>query len=62
MDYWRFYGIWLAILSIITFVMYGIDKAQSRQRRPARAGKHIALDGFIGGISRRLGGTFGVPA
>jgi uncharacterized membrane protein YsdA (DUF1294 family) len=29
--YWQIYGIWLAIASGITFILYGFDKAQSKR-------------------------------
>ena len=49
-----YYIIWLAAISIITFILYGLDKARSK-RKGARRVPEIALHvlalagGFIGG-------------
>ena len=55
-----FYLIWLAVTSIITFVLYGLDKARSK-RKGARRMPEITLHvlalagGFIGGwVGRSL--------
>ena len=59
---WRFYGAWLAIASVITFILYGFDKAQSKN-----GGWRVhetVLHGLasIGRIPGRVGGEVGVPA
>ncbi len=50
---WHFYLIWLAIASVITFILYGFDKAQSKKggwRVPEVVLHGLALSGgFIGG-------------
>jgi uncharacterized membrane protein YsdA (DUF1294 family) len=51
---WRYYWIWLAIATVITFLLYGIDKSLSKRkssRRVSEAAFHVlALSGgFIGG-------------
>jgi uncharacterized membrane protein YsdA (DUF1294 family) len=54
---WQYYLIWLAIISVVTFVTYGIDKAQSRrggQRVPEKYLHGMALiGGFPGGWAGR---------
>jgi uncharacterized membrane protein YsdA (DUF1294 family) len=54
-----FYLIWLGLLSLITFILYGLDKAQSKKhgpRVPENALHLLALaGGFLGGwIGRSL--------
>ena len=53
----RYSLIWLAALSLITFILYGIDKAQSKRkgaRIPEAALHLLALaGGFIGGWAGR---------
>jgi uncharacterized membrane protein YsdA (DUF1294 family) len=53
------YWIWLAALSIITFVLYGLDKARSKRkgawRIPEMTLHVLALaGGFLGGWAGRL--------
>jgi uncharacterized membrane protein YsdA (DUF1294 family) len=54
---WEFYVIWLAVISVITFILYGYDKNQSRtggQRVPEAALHWLALlGGFSGGWAGR---------
>jgi uncharacterized membrane protein YsdA (DUF1294 family) len=54
---WRFYGIWLAAASFITFLLYGFDKAQSKGdgwRVPEAVLHGLALlGGFPGGWAGR---------
>jgi uncharacterized membrane protein YsdA (DUF1294 family) len=54
---WRYYWIWLAAASIITFILYGLDKAQSRnggRRIPEAVLYWLALlGGFPGGWTGR---------
>jgi uncharacterized membrane protein YsdA (DUF1294 family) len=54
---WHFYGIWLAVASCITFLLYGFDKTQSRGRgwRVPEVVLHgLALaGGFFGGWAGR---------
>jgi uncharacterized membrane protein YsdA (DUF1294 family) len=54
---WHFYGIWLAIASVITFIVYGFDKAQARAsgwRVPEIVLHGLALvGGFPGGWAGR---------
>jgi uncharacterized membrane protein YsdA (DUF1294 family) len=54
---WRFYWIWLAAASGITFLLYGFDKSQSRQagwRVPEVVLHGLALSGgFPGGWAGR---------
>jgi uncharacterized membrane protein YsdA (DUF1294 family) len=54
---WLFYGIWLALTSVITFILYGFDKAQSRRhgwRVPEVVLHVLALSGgFPGGCGGR---------
>ncbi len=57
--YWHFYLLWLAALSVITFILYGLDKAQSKRkgwRVPENALHVLALaGGFLGGwVGRSL--------
>jgi uncharacterized membrane protein YsdA (DUF1294 family) len=51
--YWYFYWIWLAIASVINFLLYGFDKAQSKRggwRVPEVVLHGLALSGgFPGG-------------
>jgi uncharacterized membrane protein YsdA (DUF1294 family) len=54
-----FYFIWLAITSLITFILYGIDKAQSKKHghRISENALHLLAlaGGFLGGwIGRSL--------
>jgi len=55
--YWHFYLIWLAVMSFITFLLYGFDKAQSRRhgwRIPEIVLHAAALaGGFSGGWTGR---------
>ncbi|MDD5190632.1 MAG: DUF1294 domain-containing protein [Dehalococcoidales bacterium] len=50
---WHIYLIWLAATSLITFILYGYDKTQSRQagRRVPEIALHglALLGGFVGG-------------
>ena len=50
---WYFYLIWLAAASVITFLLYGLDKAQAKRggRRVPEAALHwlALLGGFPGG-------------
>jgi uncharacterized membrane protein YsdA (DUF1294 family) len=50
---WHFYLIWLAVASFITFIIYGIDKAQAKSgcwRTPEMVLHLLALaGGFPGG-------------
>jgi uncharacterized membrane protein YsdA (DUF1294 family) len=54
---WQFYWIWLAIASVLTFLLYGFDKAQSKKRgwRVPEVILHVlALSGgFPGGWAGR---------
>jgi uncharacterized membrane protein YsdA (DUF1294 family) len=54
---WLFYGIWLAALSIITFLVYGFDKARASRNgwRVPEATLHILAlaGGFPGGWAGR---------
>ena len=54
---WHLYGIWLVAASIITFLVYGLDKAQSRTsgwRVPEAILHWLALaGGFPGGWAGR---------
>jgi uncharacterized membrane protein YsdA (DUF1294 family) len=54
---WQFYWIWLAIASVLTFLLYGFDKAQSKKRgwRVPEVLLHVlALSGgFPGGWAGR---------
>ena len=54
---WHYYLIWLAFISIITFVLYGYDKAQSRRggRRIPETELHLLalIGGFPGGWAGR---------
>ncbi len=54
---WRVYGGWLAIASVITFVLYGFDKARSKSggwRVPEAVLHGLALlGGFPGGWAGR---------
>jgi uncharacterized membrane protein YsdA (DUF1294 family) len=54
---WCYYWIWLAAASIITFILYGLDKAQSRNsgwRIPEAVLHGLALlGGFPGGWAGR---------
>jgi uncharacterized membrane protein YsdA (DUF1294 family) len=49
----EFYWIWLVIASVITFILYGLDKAQSKRsgwRVPEIVLHGLAIvGGFIGG-------------
>ena len=50
---WHFYWVWLIAVSLITFFLYGIDKAQAK-RQAARVPELILhslalLGGFLGG-------------
>ena len=55
--YWYIYWIWLAIASVITFILYGLDKAQSKRggwRMPEVVLHGLALSGgFPGGWAGR---------
>jgi uncharacterized membrane protein YsdA (DUF1294 family) len=55
--YWYLYLIWLAIASVITFLLYGFDKAQSKRvgwRVPEALLHWLALlGGFPGGWAGR---------
>ena len=55
--YWYLYWIWLAIASVITFILYGLDKAQSKRggwRMPEVVLHGLALSGgFPGGWAGR---------
>ncbi len=55
--YWQLYLIWLAVASVITFLLYGIDKAQSKMggwRVPEGVLHILALSGgFPGGWAGR---------
>jgi uncharacterized membrane protein YsdA (DUF1294 family) len=51
---WRIYWYWLAAATLITFLLYGIDKALSKRKGSRRISEitfHIftLLGGFIGG-------------
>lgn len=50
---WHYYLIWIAFISIITFVLYGFDKAQARRggRRVRETTLHLLalIGGFLGG-------------
>jgi uncharacterized membrane protein YsdA (DUF1294 family) len=50
---WQIYLIWLATVSIITFVVYGYDKAQAKRNGRRVPEKHLhwlaLLGGFPGG-------------
>jgi len=54
---WRIYGTWLAIASVVTFVLYGFDKAQAKRgggRVPEAVLHWLALaGGFPGGWAGR---------
>ncbi len=54
---WQFYWIWLAAASVITFILYGYDKAQSKTgggRVPEALLHWLALiGGFPGGWAGR---------
>jgi uncharacterized membrane protein YsdA (DUF1294 family) len=54
---WHLYWIWLAIASVITFLLYGFDKDQSKKRgwRVPEVVLHVlALSGgFLGGWAGR---------
>ena len=54
---WQIYGIWIAAASIITFILYGFDKAQSKTegwRIPEAYLHGLALaGGFPGGWAGR---------
>ena len=54
---WRVYGAWLGITSVITFILYGFDKAQSKNggwRVPEAVLHGLALlGGFPGGCAGR---------
>jgi len=54
---WRYYWLWLAIASVITFLLYGFDKAQSKNgawRVPEVVFHGLALSGgFPGGWAGR---------
>ena len=54
---WQYYGIWLAAASIITFLLYGLDKALAKMnswRVPEVALHGLALvGGFPGGWAGR---------
>ena len=51
--YWQIYLVWLAAVSIITFIFYGYDKAQAKKNGPRVPEKYLhwlALSGgFAGG-------------
>ena len=57
MIYWLIYGVWLAVASGITFILYGFDKAQSKRgglRVPEAVLHGLALlGGFLGGWAGR---------
>jgi uncharacterized membrane protein YsdA (DUF1294 family) len=48
-----YYLLWLAALNLITFILYGFDKAQSKRKGPRIPEKALHLlalaGGFIGG-------------
>ena len=54
---WHLYWIWLAIASVITFLLYGFDKAQSKKRgwRVPEVVLHVLVlsGGFLGGWAGR---------
>ena len=54
---WHYYLLWLAIVSIITFILYGFDKAQAKRggRRVREAVLHVfaIVGGFPGGWAGR---------
>jgi uncharacterized membrane protein YsdA (DUF1294 family) len=54
---WTIYGIWLAVASLVTFVLYGYDKAQAKQGgwRVPESILHwwALLGGFPGGWAGR---------
>jgi uncharacterized membrane protein YsdA (DUF1294 family) len=54
---WNIYWIWLAIASLVTFLVYGYDKAQARNggwRVPEKVLHILALaGGFAGGWAGR---------
>jgi len=54
---WQLYLIWLAIASVITFILYGIDKSQSKKSgwRAPEVVLHVLalLGGFPGGWAGR---------
>jgi uncharacterized membrane protein YsdA (DUF1294 family) len=52
-EIWHFYLLWLAFASIITFILYGFDKARARIHgwRVPEAALHLCAlaGGFVGG-------------
>jgi uncharacterized membrane protein YsdA (DUF1294 family) len=54
---WHIYWIWIAIISLVTFLVYGYDKARARKgqwRVPEKALHILALaGGFPGGWAGR---------
>jgi uncharacterized membrane protein YsdA (DUF1294 family) len=56
--YWQLYLVWLGILSVITCILYGIDKLQAKSggRRIPEAALHIIslAGGFAGGWAGRV--------
>jgi uncharacterized membrane protein YsdA (DUF1294 family) len=55
--FWKIYPLWLIVLSLITFILYGIDKAQSVRKgwRIPEAFLHLLAlaGGFPGGWTGR---------
>jgi uncharacterized membrane protein YsdA (DUF1294 family) len=57
-SFWNFYPVWLLVTSLITFLVYGFDKAQSKHngsRVPESVLHLLALvGGFPGGWAGRI--------
>jgi len=56
---WQIYLIWLAIVSVITFILYGYDKIQAKRNGRRIPEKHFHRLALIGGF---LGGWLGRSA
>jgi len=48
---WRIYAIWLAIASLITFILYGFDKARAKSGGWRVPEKVLHLWALIGGFT-----------
>ena len=53
---WKIYLLWIAVLSVTAFCMYGIDKRKAKRQKWRISEKTLLLTGLLGGALGALAG------